>query len=214
MKDLTFSYLPGPTGLWRGCKVEIWSQGFAFLSEIGGFFWLCTFFFKLCSSWGIKRFNCCVNSSFLDATASKAACFVCFDPELILAAIVWLLPHPGASLVVKPFCLNTTLSPGFFVSVWRIMMMFKVIHFEEDPFCCRSHSDKDQTPKLWRSFLQKQTLIRVFLSVLFMQIFIFENNIYYRSTVESRSIRLVSTGKEGVIFNGLSDWLYEGESPW
>uniref|UniRef100_A0A3Q3W8K4 A-type potassium channel modulatory protein DPP6 n=1 Tax=Mola mola TaxID=94237 RepID=A0A3Q3W8K4_MOLML len=42
-------------------------------------------------------------------------------------------------------------------------------------------------------------------------IFIFENNIYYRSTVESRSIRLVSTGKEGVVFNGLSDWLYEEE---
>jgi len=44
----------------------------------------------------------------------------------------------------------------------------------------------------------------------FLQIFIFENNIYYRATVENRSIRLVSTGKEGVIFNGLSDWLYEG----
>ncbi|XP_077364842.1 A-type potassium channel modulatory protein DPP6 isoform X2 [Festucalex cinctus] len=42
-------------------------------------------------------------------------------------------------------------------------------------------------------------------------IFIFENNIYYRSTVESRSIRLVSSGKEGVIFNGLADWLYEEE---
>uniref|UniRef100_A0A8B9GW04 A-type potassium channel modulatory protein DPP6 n=1 Tax=Astyanax mexicanus TaxID=7994 RepID=A0A8B9GW04_ASTMX len=42
-------------------------------------------------------------------------------------------------------------------------------------------------------------------------IFIFENNIYYRATVENRSIRLVSTGKEGVIFNGLSDWLYEEE---
>lgn len=42
------------------------------------------------------------------------------------------------------------------------------------------------------------------------QIFIFENNIYYRSEVKSRSIRLVSSGKEGVIFNGLSDWLYEG----
>ncbi|XP_076827358.1 A-type potassium channel modulatory protein DPP6 isoform X5 [Brachyhypopomus gauderio] len=42
-------------------------------------------------------------------------------------------------------------------------------------------------------------------------IFIFENNIYYRATVENRSIRLVSTGKEDVIFNGLSDWLYEEE---
>uniref|UniRef100_H3DCP5 Dipeptidyl-peptidase 6b n=1 Tax=Tetraodon nigroviridis TaxID=99883 RepID=H3DCP5_TETNG len=42
-------------------------------------------------------------------------------------------------------------------------------------------------------------------------IFIFENNIYYRATVESRVIRLVSTGKEGVVFNGLADWLYEEE---
>uniref|UniRef100_A0A669F1U9 Dipeptidyl-peptidase 6b n=1 Tax=Oreochromis niloticus TaxID=8128 RepID=A0A669F1U9_ORENI len=42
-------------------------------------------------------------------------------------------------------------------------------------------------------------------------VFIFENNIYYRTTVESRAIRLVSTGKEGVVFNGLADWLYEEE---
>uniref|UniRef100_A0AAQ5XWR6 Dipeptidyl-peptidase 6b n=1 Tax=Amphiprion ocellaris TaxID=80972 RepID=A0AAQ5XWR6_AMPOC len=42
-------------------------------------------------------------------------------------------------------------------------------------------------------------------------IFIFENNIYYRTTVESRAIRLVSTGKEGTVFNGLADWLYEEE---
>ncbi|KAM8726933.1 A-type potassium channel modulatory protein DPP6-like isoform 2-T2 [Acanthopagrus schlegelii] len=42
-------------------------------------------------------------------------------------------------------------------------------------------------------------------------IFIFENNIYYRATVESRAIRLVSTGKERVVFNGLADWLYEEE---
>ncbi|XP_061835469.1 A-type potassium channel modulatory protein DPP6-like isoform X2 [Nerophis lumbriciformis] len=42
-------------------------------------------------------------------------------------------------------------------------------------------------------------------------IFIFENNIYYRATVESGSIRLVSSGKEGEVFNGLPDWLYEEE---
>ncbi|KAG8443571.1 hypothetical protein GDO86_012106, partial [Hymenochirus boettgeri] len=42
-------------------------------------------------------------------------------------------------------------------------------------------------------------------------LFIFENNIYYQMNVESRAIRLVSTGREGVIFNGLSDWLYEEE---
>ncbi|XP_056247926.1 dipeptidyl aminopeptidase-like protein 6 isoform X1 [Seriola aureovittata] len=42
-------------------------------------------------------------------------------------------------------------------------------------------------------------------------IFIFENNIYYKTTIESRAIRLVSTGQEGVVFNGLADWLYEEE---
>ncbi|XP_077071022.1 dipeptidyl-peptidase 6 isoform X3 [Siphateles boraxobius] len=42
-------------------------------------------------------------------------------------------------------------------------------------------------------------------------IFIFENNIYYKAQVNSPSIRLVSTGSVGVIFNGLADWLYEEE---
>uniref|UniRef100_A0A3B3U694 Dipeptidyl peptidase like 10 n=1 Tax=Poecilia latipinna TaxID=48699 RepID=A0A3B3U694_9TELE len=42
-------------------------------------------------------------------------------------------------------------------------------------------------------------------------IYIFENNIYYRSHVKSNSLRLTSSGKEGVIFNGIADWLYEEE---
>uniref|UniRef100_A0A665U1I2 Dipeptidyl-peptidase 6b n=1 Tax=Echeneis naucrates TaxID=173247 RepID=A0A665U1I2_ECHNA len=42
-------------------------------------------------------------------------------------------------------------------------------------------------------------------------LFIFENNIYYKTTIESRAIRLISTGQEGVVFNGLADWLYEEE---
>uniref|UniRef100_A0A8C6QFP5 A-type potassium channel modulatory protein DPP6 n=1 Tax=Nannospalax galili TaxID=1026970 RepID=A0A8C6QFP5_NANGA len=42
-------------------------------------------------------------------------------------------------------------------------------------------------------------------------IFIFENNIYYCARVGKQAIRVVSTGKEGVIYNGLSDWLYEEE---
>ncbi|ELW69773.1 Dipeptidyl aminopeptidase-like protein 6 [Tupaia chinensis] len=42
-----------------------------------------------------------------------------------------------------------------------------------------------------------------------VQIFIFENNIYYCAHVGKQAIRVVSTGKEGVIYNGLSDWLYE-----
>uniref|UniRef100_A0A672SDB5 Dipeptidyl aminopeptidase-like protein 6 n=1 Tax=Sinocyclocheilus grahami TaxID=75366 RepID=A0A672SDB5_SINGR len=41
--------------------------------------------------------------------------------------------------------------------------------------------------------------------------FIFENNIYYKAQVNSSSIRLVSTGSLGVVFNGLADWLYEEE---
>ncbi|KAK6482992.1 inactive dipeptidyl peptidase 10-like isoform X1 [Huso huso] len=41
--------------------------------------------------------------------------------------------------------------------------------------------------------------------------YIFENNIYYQSEVKSSSLRLTSSGKEGVIFNGIADWLYEEE---
>ncbi|XP_020779652.1 dipeptidyl aminopeptidase-like protein 6b [Boleophthalmus pectinirostris] len=42
-------------------------------------------------------------------------------------------------------------------------------------------------------------------------IFIFENNIYYRARLDKSPIRLVSTGKEREVFNGLADWLYEEE---
>eukprot|EP00064_Thunnus_orientalis_P003778 superscaffoldBa00000322_g3789 len=42
-------------------------------------------------------------------------------------------------------------------------------------------------------------------------LYIFENNIYYQSDVKSNSLRLTSSGKEGVIFNGIADWLYEEE---
>ncbi|XP_037645724.1 inactive dipeptidyl peptidase 10-like [Sebastes umbrosus] len=42
-------------------------------------------------------------------------------------------------------------------------------------------------------------------------IYIFENNIYYQTDVQSSSWRLTSSGQEGVIYNGLTDWLYEEE---
>ncbi|XP_054648944.1 inactive dipeptidyl peptidase 10-like isoform X1 [Dunckerocampus dactyliophorus] len=42
-------------------------------------------------------------------------------------------------------------------------------------------------------------------------IYIFENNIYYQPDVRSSSLRITSSGMEGVIFNGLADWLYEEE---
>ncbi|KAG7236160.1 hypothetical protein INR49_001270 [Caranx melampygus] len=43
------------------------------------------------------------------------------------------------------------------------------------------------------------------------RIYIFENNIYYQADVRSISLRITSSGMEGVIFNGLADWLYEEE---
>ncbi|KAG7463965.1 hypothetical protein MATL_G00182200 [Megalops atlanticus] len=42
-------------------------------------------------------------------------------------------------------------------------------------------------------------------------IYIFENNIYYQSDVRGNSLRLTSSGREGVIYNGIADWLYEEE---
>lgn len=69
------------------------------------------------------------------------------------------------------------------------------------------------TPHVF-SFLQHFTVslyhkIKI-MGALFFQIYIFENNIYYQSDVKSNSLRLTSSGKEGVIFNGIADWLYEG----
>ncbi|KAM9487126.1 inactive dipeptidyl peptidase 10 [Clarias gariepinus] len=42
-------------------------------------------------------------------------------------------------------------------------------------------------------------------------IYIFENNIYYKPDVKSSSLRLTSSGQEGLVFNGIPDWLYEEE---
>ncbi|XP_030284917.1 inactive dipeptidyl peptidase 10-like [Sparus aurata] len=42
-------------------------------------------------------------------------------------------------------------------------------------------------------------------------IYIFENNIYFQTDVQSSSWRLTSSGQEGIVFNGITDWLYEEE---
>uniref|UniRef100_A0A4W5NRQ6 Dipeptidyl peptidase like 10 n=1 Tax=Hucho hucho TaxID=62062 RepID=A0A4W5NRQ6_9TELE len=42
-------------------------------------------------------------------------------------------------------------------------------------------------------------------------VYAFENNIYYKTDVKSSSWRLTSSGQEGVVFNGIADWLYEEE---
>lgn len=49
-----------------------------------------------------------------------------------------------------------------------------------------------------------------FISPLPHQIYIFENNIYYQSDARNNALRITSSGVGGVIFNGLTDWLYEG----
>lgn len=55
---------------------------------------------------------------------------------------------------------------------------------------------------VWCLFLTKNV---------FPQIYIFENNIYFQSDVQSSSWRLTSSGQEGIVFNGIADWLYEGK---
>ncbi|KAG7272989.1 hypothetical protein CRUP_010173 [Coryphaenoides rupestris] len=42
-----------------------------------------------------------------------------------------------------------------------------------------------------------------------LQVYIFENNIYYQADAQSSSWRLTSSGLEGAVYNGISDWLYE-----
>jgi hypothetical protein len=55
------------------------------------------------------------------------------------------------------------------------------------------------------------TLIPVDKFLVHPQVYIFENNIYYQADVQSSSWRLTSSGQEGAVFNGISDWLYEGK---
>uniref|UniRef100_A0A8C4SCW8 Uncharacterized protein n=1 Tax=Erpetoichthys calabaricus TaxID=27687 RepID=A0A8C4SCW8_ERPCA len=42
-------------------------------------------------------------------------------------------------------------------------------------------------------------------------VYIFESNIYYQQDTSSSALRLTSTGRDGIVLNGVSDWLYEEE---
>ena len=42
-------------------------------------------------------------------------------------------------------------------------------------------------------------------------VFAYQNNLYYKDSIQAESIRLTVSGKPGVIFNGHTDWLYEEE---
>uniref|UniRef100_A0AAZ3NYS6 Inactive dipeptidyl peptidase 10-like n=1 Tax=Oncorhynchus tshawytscha TaxID=74940 RepID=A0AAZ3NYS6_ONCTS len=41
--------------------------------------------------------------------------------------------------------------------------------------------------------------------------YVFEGDIYYQTEVTSKPLRLTATGREGLVINGLSDWIYEEE---
>ncbi|KAG5282339.1 hypothetical protein AALO_G00054900 [Alosa alosa] len=42
-------------------------------------------------------------------------------------------------------------------------------------------------------------------------VYVFDNDIYYQPDVSSRAMRLTSTGREGLVVNGVTDWTYEEE---
>ncbi|XP_053155732.1 inactive dipeptidyl peptidase 10-like isoform X3 [Hemicordylus capensis] len=42
-------------------------------------------------------------------------------------------------------------------------------------------------------------------------VFILENDIYYQPDVSSQAKRITTSGQQGVVFNGIADWLYEEE---
>lgn len=42
-------------------------------------------------------------------------------------------------------------------------------------------------------------------------VFVHRDNIYYKASAESVAIQVTSTSQEGVILNGIPDWLYEEE---
>ena len=43
-------------------------------------------------------------------------------------------------------------------------------------------------------------------------VIVFRNDIYYIADIEKLEnfVRVTSSGKDGIIFNGIPDWLYEG----
>uniref|UniRef100_A0A4W5N9X1 Inactive dipeptidyl peptidase 10-like n=1 Tax=Hucho hucho TaxID=62062 RepID=A0A4W5N9X1_9TELE len=49
------------------------------------------------------------------------------------------------------------------------------------------------------------------LSLCCCQAYVFEGDIYYQPAMTSKPLRLTSTGREGLVVNGLSDWMYEEE---
>uniref|UniRef100_A0A4W4GR64 Dipeptidylpeptidase IV N-terminal domain-containing protein n=1 Tax=Electrophorus electricus TaxID=8005 RepID=A0A4W4GR64_ELEEL len=83
---------------------------------------------------------------------------------------------------------------GVCVGVWVRVCIHREVH-ELNP------------PEVWNSVLQFAS----WGSKGQQLIYIFENNIYYQPDVKSSSLRLTSSGREALVFNGIPDWLYEEE---
>ena len=44
-------------------------------------------------------------------------------------------------------------------------------------------------------------------------VLVFQNNIYYRpNPMENETFKITEDGEEGIIFNGIADWVYEGNT--
>ncbi|GLG95178.1 Inactive dipeptidyl peptidase 10 [Gryllus bimaculatus] len=41
--------------------------------------------------------------------------------------------------------------------------------------------------------------------------FVYRNDIYYRPRADAETVKVTHTGRPGVVFNGVPDWLYEEE---
>lgn len=46
---------------------------------------------------------------------------------------------------------------------------------------------------------------------LYFQVYVYENNIFYVPNVNDTHYQVTTTGVDGVIFNGVTDWLYGGK---
>ena len=47
---------------------------------------------------------------------------------------------------------------------------------------------------------------------IWFQSFVYDNDLFTQSAPESNATRLTTTGQSEQIFNGYTDWLYEGET--
>lgn len=105
--------------------------------------------------------------------------------------------------------IKSLLSLSKFIIEWNMKTMLVETHAEL--FCRLFWAWGNYVFIAEHSFISSKMLVFSLHLSYPIQIYIFENNIYYQPDVKSSSLRLTSSGKEGIIFNGIADWLYEGK---